>query len=147
MQRCCAAGELAQLSFTLAYAAPEVIAAYDAGQPTHLVHPAVDVWALGVIAFEMLTGETIFEPFTPNVEIMAHIAGRKPMPWEGPRRSELLRKLHVFQNNVLECLDREPARRPTMDVVVRGWEHLFRNSTTTSTHVTSEGVPAASSLL
>jgi hypothetical protein len=92
-----------------------------------------------VVAFELLTGERAFGPLTPVEEITARIAGREPMPWEGPRRDELLRKLRAFNANVLECLHRDPARRPKMGTVVRGWEHVLRGATTAlmSTHVTA----------
>jgi eukaryotic-like serine/threonine-protein kinase len=133
----CHAGSEAELSFTLTYAAPEVVAAYEAGQHNHAVHPASDVWSLGIIAFELLTGERAFGPLTTVEEIMAHIAGRQPMPWEGPRREDLLRKLRAFKANVLECLHRDPARRPAMRTVVRGWEHVLRGATTTSLHVSA----------
>jgi serine/threonine protein kinase len=133
------AGTEAALSFTLAYAAPEVVAAYEAQHATHVVSPASDVWSLGAIAFEMLTGEALFGPFTPPAEVLACIAGREPMPWEGPRRATLLARLHVFRANVLECLHRDPALRPPMASVVRGWEHLFHSATTATTHGVARG--------
>lgn len=43
------------LDYTLEYAAPEVVAASDAGE-TIAAQPSVDAWALGVIAYELLTG-------------------------------------------------------------------------------------------
>ena len=48
----CAAeiGTAAELSFSLYYAPPETIAAWQAGQETVPANPAVDVWALGVRA-------------------------------------------------------------------------------------------------
>jgi serine/threonine protein kinase len=116
--------------FTLAYAAPELIAAFEAGQESHIMEPAVDVWALGVIAFEMLTGESVFEPFAGQDAALSAIAGRTPMPWEGARRSELLAKLFAFQPHVLECLQRDPVKRPTIDKFVAAWEHLFQSSST-----------------
>jgi serine/threonine protein kinase len=127
------AGQSSQLTFTLAYAAPEVVVAFEAGQRTLAMHPAADVWALGLIAFEMLTGERIFAPFAEQQDILNAVAGRTAMPWEGPRRPELLRKLRVFRKHVLACLQRVPAQRPPIDAVVRGWDHLFQASTTTAT--------------
>jgi serine/threonine protein kinase len=127
------AGLSSQLTFTLAYAAPEVVAAFQADQHTLAVHPAADVWALGLIAFEMLTGERIFAPFAEQQDILNAIAGHTAMPWEGPHRPELLRKLRVFRRHVLECLQRDPAQRPPIDAIVRGWEHLFQASTTAAT--------------
>ena len=42
------AGEAADLSFSLWYAPPEVIAAYKAGKHTLVANPSADVWSLGV---------------------------------------------------------------------------------------------------
>jgi Protein kinase domain len=126
------AGEAAPLSFTPSYAAPEVIAAYEAGARTLIASPAADVWSLGLVAFEMLTGEPAF-PALSMQEIVERLAGRAALPWEGPRRTELLRKLRSFKANVMDCLHRDPARRPPMISVVRGWEHLIRGATVTAT--------------
>jgi serine/threonine protein kinase len=54
----CAAevGKDVAIAFTLAYAAPEVVEAYRAGQKTMVVNPAIDAWSLGVMAYEVLTG-------------------------------------------------------------------------------------------
>jgi serine/threonine protein kinase len=134
-------GQSSHLTFTLPYAAPEVVAAFEAGQHTVAMHPAADVWALGLIAFEMLTGERIFAPFTEQQDILNAIAGRTAMPWEGVRRPEFLRKLRIFRRHVLECLQRDPAQRPPIDVVVRGWEHLFQASTTTAMQMSFEAQP------
>ena len=57
-------GEVAHLSFTLAYAAPEVARAFVAGERSMHSHPALDSWSLGVMAFELLTGAPAFNLLT-----------------------------------------------------------------------------------
>ena len=96
------------------------------------MRPAADVWAIGLIAFEMLTGERVFPPMTDAHDILNAVAGRAPaaLPWEGARAPELLRRLRVFRPHVLECLQRDPARRPAVSALVRGWNHLFKAATT-----------------
>jgi serine/threonine protein kinase len=60
----CAAqiGEEAPLSFTLVYAAPEVLIACGRKETTIMCNAALDTWALGVMAFELLSGEPAFHP-------------------------------------------------------------------------------------
>lgn len=55
----CAAktGKEAGLGFSIMYAAPEVIASYRSGKRKMKVTEALDVWSLGVLAIELLTGE------------------------------------------------------------------------------------------
>jgi serine/threonine protein kinase len=59
----CAAriGAPAPISFTLAYAAPEVLHAVETGIKTIESTPALDAWSLGVLAFELLTGSPAFK--------------------------------------------------------------------------------------
>jgi serine/threonine protein kinase len=114
--------------FTLAYASPEVVAVFEAGQATHAVAPAADVWALGVIAFEMLTGESVFDPFSGKDAVLSAIAGRSQLPWEGPRRLELLARLYAFEPCVMACLQRDPTERPSVGAVVEAWVHLMQTS-------------------
>ena len=62
----CAAriGAQAPLNFTLTYAAPEVVHALVAGERVIHASPALDAWALGVMAFELLTGAPAFNLLT-----------------------------------------------------------------------------------
>ena len=55
------AGEDARIGFTPSYAAPEVVAAHAAGDESVTADPAVDAWALGVIAFELLSRMPAFD--------------------------------------------------------------------------------------
>ena len=57
-------GDAAPLNFTLMYAAPEVVHAFVSGLPTIRAAPALDAWALGVMAFELLTGAPAFDLLT-----------------------------------------------------------------------------------
>ena len=51
---------MANLAFSPRYAAPEVVAAFEAKQPQVKVEPSMDMWALGVMAFELLTDAPAF---------------------------------------------------------------------------------------
>jgi serine/threonine protein kinase len=68
---------------SLKYAAPETVAALEAGQRGIVVDAAVDIWAIGVIAFELLAGERAFPTGSRNLaQVRACLAGRAPLPWE-----------------------------------------------------------------
>ena len=57
-------GDAAPLNFTLTYAAPEVVHAFVSGLQIIHATPALDAWALGVMAFELLTGSPAFDLVT-----------------------------------------------------------------------------------
>jgi serine/threonine protein kinase len=66
----CAAkvGKETPLSFTMAYAAPEVIGAWQSGQKSILAAEEQDSWSLGVMVFELLTGRPAFDMFKQGRE-------------------------------------------------------------------------------
>ena len=66
-------GEEAPLSFSLAYAAPEVVDAVRGRRRSIVARPALDAWSLGVTAFELLTG-------APAFDLLAHGRSTVRMP-------------------------------------------------------------------
>lgn len=56
-------------SFTPMYAAPEVVRAYKLGSGRVTADPAQDAWALGVMAFELLTGKPAFDKFEGHATV------------------------------------------------------------------------------
>ena len=69
-----AAGGAAPLAFTLHYAPPEVVAAWQAGDSKVLVTPALDAWSLGIMAVELLWGQPIFPPKTLQDKVCACVS-------------------------------------------------------------------------
>jgi eukaryotic-like serine/threonine-protein kinase len=62
-------GEEAPVSRSLAYAAPEEAHALQGGSPSIRVSPAADAWALGVVAFEVLTGQAALNVLVGQKEV------------------------------------------------------------------------------
>jgi serine/threonine protein kinase len=131
---CLLAGEVAPLEFTPPYAAPEVVAAFESGSTDIVADAAADIWALGLTAFEVFTGERVFPPGTPLEEMYERISGRQALPWESADGAALVQKLRGFRRHVLQCLHRDPRQRPTATAMLMAWRNVF--DTHTGAHAT-----------
>ncbi|KAL0024177.1 hypothetical protein WJX77_004480 [Trebouxia sp. C0004] len=77
------AGSTCQVRYSLRYAAPEVVAAAVAGpQATMAPSPAADMWALGVLGYEMMTGQPLFGTQYSNSDVIAMLLGYRKLPFE-----------------------------------------------------------------
>lgn len=111
---------------SLEYAAPEilriatnssgVVQPYDTAPDKSLVHPAVDIWAMGVCLFAMLTGSRPFaDRFQPRV-LMAILAG----DWDKAGLKE--RSGEVAYGLVKSCLRMHVEKRIGIsDVLAHEW--------------------------
>eukprot|EP00892_Ulva_mutabilis_P002162 jgi/Ulvmu1/11947/UM082_0026.1 len=96
------------------YAAPETVAAGEA--TTIAADPAHDAWGLGMVAFELLTGEPALSVDPADTALVKEqLAGTAPLPWEAGRiTAEARRRLGVFRKPVLALLQRDPAQRASV---------------------------------
>jgi serine/threonine protein kinase len=85
---------------TVGYIAPEQV------EGKRGASPALDVYSLGVVLFEMSTGRLPFRGDTPLATALERLARVAPAP------SSLVADLPpVFDHVVSRCLERDPARR------------------------------------
>ena len=91
---------------TPAYMAPEQLAGRE-------VTARSDIYALGLVLFELFTGRRVFEASTLNELIQLHESGAVATP------SSLVRDLDPTIERVIQrCLEREPAKRPSSALAV-----------------------------
>ena len=114
---------------SIGYAAPELIHALEAGERSVVADPSMDMWALGVIAYELLTCTSVFPYGESKQGAMDQLAGRKQLPWETSDKDEKLSRLRRLKGTVLQLLHRDPAQRPTAKQVVNSWNHFFDSTT------------------
>jgi tRNA A-37 threonylcarbamoyl transferase component Bud32 len=97
---------------TLDYMAPEQLEG-------KLATPSSDVYALGIIAFEMLTGRLPHAGQTQFARVAAKLVAAPPRP------SADVRGLHSGWDALVgHCLERSPAERPDLDEVARALDQV-----------------------
>jgi hypothetical protein len=91
---------------TPAYMAPEQLLG-------HEVSVRSDIYALGLVLYELVTGRRTFTATTLNELVEQHASGQLEPP-----RSVVSTIDPAFEHAILRCLERDPARRPSSALAV-----------------------------
>lgn len=98
-----------------------------------------DIWAIGLVAFRLLTNEEAFPANAAPERILASVNGYVPFSWEnGASGAEQRReKLRGLRKIVLACLSRNPSDRPSASSVLHSLHAMFDNMTSHGTFATT----------
>eukprot|EP00892_Ulva_mutabilis_P006547 jgi/Ulvmu1/4264/UM194_0004.1 len=130
-------GAQSPVSYTLAYAPPEVLAACEARQPCMRASPALDSWSLGVMAYELLTGAPAYDLVQGGrSQVLLMLRGDLPLPWEGEGHgSAAQRSLGALRRPVLHLLCRDASRRSSPREFHMECTRAFGRQVTADPHV------------
>lgn len=98
---------------------------------------AADIWALGVIVYEAISGSHAFPRLSGTEPILKCAHGGAKYPWEGDGVAGGAFARSRVRELVLRCLSREPDRRPRAPAVLRA---IDRISNATTLDVDSQGM-------
>lgn len=125
------------------YAAPEVVAEMGREPQAAPVLAAPDVWAVGCIAWELLTGAPVFAPGTSVQDVQAAFSAPESLPWQRrDTRETHVPRLRILQRSVLACLQLDPAARPASRELLGAWNGMFESLTGTTRDAFVPGTPA-----
>ena len=110
------------LSYTPLFAPPELGQIITTGQTHFVVSGAVDVWALGIMAWTLLTGSL---PYVSDEELVPKLLGHQLYPWEEKIDANTNFKLGILKPAVLSMLNRDPEKRATIHQVHNEWNSLM----------------------
>ena len=113
---CAGSDSALPLEIATQWTPPEVQKARDRKHESVVADPSTDIWAFGIMGYELLTGKTAFPPGLPRGTIRRMLHGKAPLPWEAnAHSSELSAELtdNELKGIVLSCLARKPAVRPS----------------------------------
>ena len=125
---------------TLEYCAPEVVGVIPKGHvPTPM---AADIYAFGCLAFEMMTGQTLFEG-DDEMKILGMHVEHDGWP---PKLAPVGRDAHYGELGVFlaACLRRDPRQRPTVKQARRALAPLIAKHAEDSWPVSASGQAAQS---
>ena len=124
-------GDTPFLRCTPLYAAPEVLRAFDAEEKI-TVQPSQDIWALGVMLYEIITQGPTFPPGTQASALYECASGRQQYPWEADAAlSDAQWRRSRLRGVASLCLARDAAQRPSAREIS---QKLAQMSSATTSH-------------
>lgn len=111
-------GCVAAFEYTLRYAPPEVLTAH-ATDDDILAMPSMDMWALGLLFWEVLTGEALLGQEYTSEQVMSMLMGVEELPFE--THPEMWQRIeHPAARRIVEnLLRRNPTKRWTIQKVLQ----------------------------
>lgn len=101
------------MCFTVKYAPPETIIAFNRGDEGDTADPTVDVWALGLICFDLLTLKPYYCPFAKAETVIAQHSSGDLLLSEKPLEPSIAACLGTgaFRDTILSMLSRDAVAR------------------------------------
>lgn len=125
---CAGSDSPSPLSTPTRWTPPEIQKARDRKEETMEASTAADIWAFGVMGYEILTEKAAFAPGLPRGTIRRMLIGRAPLPWEDHANSNELTddiEDNELKGIVLSCLARKPEIRPTAEALALTLQKLL----------------------
>lgn len=107
------AREPSPVSYTLMYAAPEVVAAHVQGKDSVVLETSADMWSFGIIAYEVTTGMRFYGSNASPSEVLQRLLGFSPLPGLDAVMEAQARRL------VRNLVQRDPPKRWTSAIALR----------------------------
>lgn len=88
---------------------------------TNIAAAEVDIWAVGVIAYELVVGGPVFPKVDwTGEDVQAAALGTRPYPWEDAVGSfKNIPVLQGLRGPLRACLSRDPQERPSAEVLLK----------------------------
>ena len=139
-------GQVKSIAFSLQFAPPETAQRIMEKKRSAVVSGTCDVWALGIMAWTLLTGKS---PYAKGSDIMPKLLGTQNFPWEDPLDVQTRFRLGILAPTVRSMLLRDPEQRVTIDALLASWQALFHDTSSEEpAHVNSvkhESIPVSNS--
>jgi serine/threonine protein kinase len=123
------------------YAPPETIQAFHNGATSIVADSAADIWAIGVMTFELVTHRRAFNCFTwPKFDVILAALGKRVYDWESEVGTfKNVPELRILRKVVHACLQRDPVDRPSARDLLKMLNSLYDRQTTVEAEIRNEG--------